>query len=130
MALSAGEQRILKEIEHDLAAAEPRLERALVAARLPMLQRRSVVTSGAKQRSQRAWIAGMCGLLLSGIALLTIGPVMHIVVLTWIGAPLAQFSPVAVGYLCKRAHRSSLGKPATPAPGYGRGDNTENTERR
>jgi hypothetical protein len=61
MGLSAREQRILSEIEHDLAAAEPRLKRALVTARLPMLNRRSIVTSNDMERSPRAWIAGMPG---------------------------------------------------------------------
>jgi hypothetical protein len=73
MGLSAREQRILSEIERDLAAAEPRLKRALVTARLPMLNRRSIVTSNDMERSPRAWIAGMSASLLCGIAWLTIG---------------------------------------------------------
>jgi len=117
MGLSAREQRILSEIEHDLAAAEPRLKRALVTARLPMLNRRSIVTSNDMERSPRAWIAGMCASLLCGIALLTIGLEAHTVILAGAGALLAQFSPVAFGYLCRKAHRSSLGKAVTRAPG-------------
>ena len=43
----------------------------------------------------------MCAVLLSGIALLTIGLVLHVVILIWVGAPLTQFGPVSVGYLWK-----------------------------
>ena len=117
MALSEREQRILKEIAQDLAAAEPRLEHALISARFPVLRRRLIVTPGDLQRRRRAWIAGVWASLLAGIALLAIGLGLHMVILLWFGAPLAQFGPAACGYLCRKTHRSRRRKAVMAVPG-------------
>jgi len=117
MALSEREQRILKEIAQDLAAAEPRLEHALISARFPVLRRRLIVMPGDLQRRRRAWIAGVWASLLAGIALLAIGLGLHMVILLWLGAPLAQFGPAACGYLCRKTHRSRRRKAVMAVPG-------------
>jgi hypothetical protein len=110
MTLSARDHRILREIENELAAAEPRLYRALVQARFPVLRRRSTVIFDDTKSGRRVWAAAICAPLLVGLGLLTAGLMLHAVVLICAGVPLAQFGPVAVGYLGKRA-RSSRRRP-------------------
>ena len=110
MSLSARDQRILSAIADDMAAAEPRLARALTSARLPVLRRRPLVAVG--QQHAGAWIAAILASLLAGIALLTAGLVLDILALACVGAVMTQFSPAAIGYLCARARRSRLGSPA------------------
>jgi len=106
MTLSARDHRILREIENELAAAEPRLDRALVQARLPVLRRRSTVRSDDTENGRRVWVVAICASLLAGIGLLTAGLLLDAVVLLYAGAPLAQFGSVAVGYFGKKAGRS------------------------
>ena len=84
--LSAREQKILNEIEGDLAAAEPRLARALAAVRHP---RRRVLL----------YTVILVAPLLAGFGLLTLGLIYASVPLITVGIPLAQFSPFAAGYL-------------------------------
>jgi hypothetical protein len=96
--LSAREQRILAEIEGDLAAAEPRLEQALVAAKLPALRACSVVRSDQAKLRRSWWIAGLLASLLCGFGLLTAGLVLNSLPLIVVGIPLAQFSPFIAGY--------------------------------
>jgi hypothetical protein len=110
MTLSARDHRILGEIENELAAAEPSLDRALVQARLPVLRRRSTVIFDDTESGRRVWVGAICAPLLCGIGLLAAGFILHAVVLICAGAPLAQFGPVTVGYLGKRA-RSSRRRP-------------------
>ncbi len=110
MTLSARDQRILSEIAQDLAAAEPRLARTLTSARLPVPRCRLLVAGG--QRHRGAWVAAILASLLAGIALLTAGLVLDILALACAGAVMTQFGPAAVGYLCARARRSRLGRPA------------------
>lgn len=105
MTLFARDHRVLGEIENELAAAEPRLDRALVQARLPVLRRRSTVISDDTE-SGRIWVVAICGSLLVGLGLLTAGLLAHAIALLYAGAPLAQFSPVTLGYFGKRADRS------------------------
>jgi len=109
VSLSARDQRILSEIADDMAAAEPRLARALTSARLPALRRRPLVAAG--QQHAGAWIAAILASLLAGIALLTAGLVLDILALACVGAVMTQLGP-ALGYLCARARRSRLGRPA------------------
>jgi len=109
VSLSARDQRILSEIADDMAAAEPRLARALTSARLPALRRRPLVAVG--QQHAGAWIAAILASLLAGIALLTAGLVLDILALACVGAVMTQLGP-ALGYLCARARRSRLGRPA------------------
>jgi len=109
VSLSARDQRILSEIADDMAAAEPRLARALTSARLPALRRRPLVAAG--QQHAGAWIAAILASLLAGIALLTAGLVLDILALACVGAVMTQLGP-GLGYLCARARRSRLGRPA------------------
>jgi hypothetical protein len=85
--LSGREQRILTEIEDRLARAEPRLARALAAGR------------ASRGRHAAGVLAVLLGPLLCGFGLLALGIRYHDVALITIGIPLAQFSPVAAGYL-------------------------------
>lgn len=112
MTLSARDHRILREIENELAVAEPSLDRALAQARLPVLHRRSTVISDDTESGRRVWVGAICTPLLSGIGLLTAGLILHAVVLICAGAPLAQFGPVTVAYFGKRA-RSSRRRPVS-----------------
>ena len=105
MSLSARDQRILSEIADDVAAAEPRLARALTSARLPVLRHRQLVAVG--QQRVGAWIAAILASLLAGIALLTAGLVLDILALACAGAVMTP-----IGYLCAMARRSRLGRPA------------------
>lgn len=107
MSLSARDQRVLLEMDRDLAVEEPRLQRALVTGKLPSPGLRPLVMSHNPQRSMWVWIAVMFGSLLCGIGLLVAGSALHQFVLIWAGIPLAQFGPFAVGYLGHRAHRRS-----------------------
>ena len=104
--LSAREQRILKEIEGDLAAVEPRLQQALVTAKLPAFNYRSVVSSGHARLRRCLWLSGLVAALLCGYGMLAAGLILNSVPLIWTGIPLAQFSPLAVGYLYRRRSRS------------------------
>jgi hypothetical protein len=105
--LSAREQRILTKIERDLAAAEPRLEQALSAARLPAFRFRPVVTPDHARLRRSIWLTGMIATLLCGIGLLTTGIVMNNFPLIFAGIPLAQFSPFGFGYLIRKRSRAS-----------------------
>ena len=105
MSLSAREQRILSEIARHLAAAEPRLARALVTARLPALARLRPLVAGGQQHPG-AWTAAILGSLLAGIALLTAGVVLGVLALVCAGAVMTQFAPAALGYLGARRRRS------------------------
>jgi hypothetical protein len=96
--LSGREQRILAEIESDLAAAEPRLEQALVSAKLPVLGVRPVVRPDQAKLRKSWWIAGLIASLLCGFGLLTAGLVLNSLPLIVVGTPLAQFSPFVAGY--------------------------------
>lgn len=108
MSLSARDQRILSAIAHELAAAEPRLARALTTARLPALRRRTLVSADGGQRLP-VWAAAILASLLAGIALLAIGLALDILALACAGAVMTQFSPAALGYLCARARRTQHG---------------------
>lgn len=105
--LSARERRILTEIERDLAAAEPRLEQALSAARLPAFRFKSVVASEHVRFRQSMWLTGMIATLLCGIGLLATGIIINSFPLIFTGIPLAQFSPIGFGYLIRRRSRAS-----------------------
>jgi Protein of unknown function (DUF3040) len=105
--LSAREQRILTEIEHDLAAAEPRLEQALSTVRLPAFRFRSAITFDQDRFRWRMWLMGMIATLLCGIGLLTAGIIIDSFPLIFAGIPLAQFSPFAFGYLIRKRFRTS-----------------------
>ncbi len=105
--LSAREKRILTEIERDLAAAEPRLEQALSASRLPAFRFKSVVTSEHARFRQSMWLTVMIASLLCGIGLLTIGIIVNSFPLIFAGIPLAQFSPFGFGYLIRKRSRAS-----------------------
>jgi hypothetical protein len=105
--LSAREQRILTEIERDLAAAEPRLEQALSATRLPAFRFRSVVTPDHARLRQSIWLTGMIVTLLCGIGLLATGIIVNSFPLIAAGIPLAQFSPFGFGYLIRKRSRAS-----------------------
>jgi hypothetical protein len=60
----------------------------------------------------------LLSLLLSGIALLVIGLVLHTAVLICAGVPLTQFGPVLAVRICRRAHGRSLrGRSASGALG-------------
>ena len=101
MALSARDRRIFSEIERDFIAAEPRLAHA---------------------RGRRGWAGGLLSLLLSlllsGIALLVIGLVLHMAVLIWAGVPLTQLGPVLAIRVHRRAHGRALrDRPASGAAG-------------
>jgi hypothetical protein len=105
--LSAHERRILAEIEHHLAAAEPRLEQALVAARVPAFQYWPVVRSSHPALRRNAWVIGMITSLLCGIGLLTAGITIGNFPLIIAGIPLAQFTPLAAGWLSAKRSRST-----------------------
>ncbi|HEY7261643.1 MAG TPA: DUF3040 domain-containing protein [Trebonia sp.] len=117
MSLSARDQRILTEIARDLAAAEPRLARALGSARLPTLLRRRhlVADSGQRppsasgQRHLGAWVTATLASLLAGIALLMAGLALHIPALACAGAVMIQASAAGLGYVCARGCRSRPG---------------------
>jgi len=111
MSLSARDQRILTEIARDLAAAEPRLARALTTARLPVLRRRALVGAGSGPQRPWPWVAAILASLLAGIGLLTAGLVLDILALAYAGAVMTQFSPAALGFLRARARRP---RPARP----------------
>jgi hypothetical protein len=66
--LSAREQQILTEIERGLAEAEPGLERALAAAKVPMFTYWPVVRAVHPRFWRRLWTAAMVISLVSGIA--------------------------------------------------------------
>jgi len=118
VSLSAREQRILSEIARDLAAAEPRLARALTTVRLPALRRRPLVARRG-HRYPGAWAAVVLASLLAGIAFLTAGLILDILALACAGAVMTQVSP-AVGYLCARARRTRPGPPAARREQRGR----------
>ena len=105
MTLPARDLRILKEIENELAAAEPRLNLALVQGRLPTRCRRSALVSDDREGRRLTWVVAICGSLLAGIGLLTAALLLHMVTLFYTGVPLTQFGPIAVGYFGKRADR-------------------------
>lgn len=108
MSLSAKDKRILGDIARDLAAAEPRLVRALNTARLPgLLPRRALVTDGGRRHlGVGARVAAILASLLAGIALLTAGLVLRIPALVFAGAMMTQISSAVLGYVCARACRS------------------------
>jgi hypothetical protein len=108
---------MLSEIARDLAAAEPRLARALTTVRLPALRRPLVARRG--HRYPGAWAAVVLASLLAAIALLTAGLVLDILALACAGAVMTQVSP-AVGYLCARARQSRPGPPAARREQRGR----------
>ena len=107
MSLSARDQRILSEIACQLSAAEPRLARALAAGRLPSLRRRLLAARSRRRPVQSIWLAPVVIItsLATGIALLTAGLVLGILVLCYVGAVLVQFGPAACAYLYMRAPR-------------------------
>jgi hypothetical protein len=107
MSLSARDQRILTEIARDLAAAEPRLARALATARLPVPRRSALVATDDGQRRPGTWIAAILASLLAGIALLTAGLVLNIPALACAGAVMTQISPATLGFLYARARRAA-----------------------
>ena len=111
MSLSARDQRILSAIAHELAAAEPRLARALTTARLPALRRRTLVSANGGQQRLPVWVAAILASLLAGIALLAIGLALDILAVACAGAVMTQFSPAALGYLCARARRTQRAYP-------------------
>ena len=98
-------QRILSEIACQLSAAEPRLARALAAGRLPSLRRRLLAARSRRRPVQSIWLAPVVIItsLATGIALLTAGLVLGILVLCYVGAVLVQFGPAACAYLYMRA---------------------------
>ena len=107
MSLSAREQRILSEIARHLAAAEPRLARALVTARLPeaLARLRPLVVGG--QQHPGAWTAAILGpLAVAGHRLATAGVVLWCPRPVCAGAVMTQFAPAALGYLGARRRRS------------------------
>ncbi len=125
MTLSERDQRILQEIEHSLASAEPRMDRALNTGRLPALRWASVVELHyAGERKRQTWAAGAVAFLLSGIALLAAGLMLNALVLIWVGIPLAQFGPSAIAYIYRkrqkqRVHHGNV-RPAYGLPGESR----------
>ena len=119
MSLSAREHQVLGEIARDLAAAEPRLARALTTVRLPAPPRRPLVARRG-QRHTGAWAVVLLASLLAGIALLTAGLVLDVLALACAGAVMTQFSPAVVGCLCARARRSRPGPPAARREQRGR----------
>jgi len=92
MSFSARDKRVLSEIARELAAADPRLARALITGRLPSSTWRAPV------------VISTC--LVTGIALLTAGLVLGIVALFCVGAVLVQFGPAACAYLYRRSRGS------------------------
>jgi hypothetical protein len=118
MALSARDRRILSEIERDFIAVEPRLAHALGRGKSQRLRRNLILASGEIKRGRYGWTAGLLFLLLSGIALLVVGLVLHTAVLICVGVPLTQFGPVLAVCIYRRAHGRSLrGRPASGALG-------------
>ena len=105
MTLSARDRRILGEIARDLTAAEPRLARALAAARLPALRCWPLVAAKGTRGRPGIWMAVMLAPLPAGIALLTTGLILAIPVLIFAGALMTQFPPAVFGYLRARARR-------------------------
>jgi hypothetical protein len=106
MSLSEREQRILAEIERDLAAPELSGRGALrkmrplpsrLAALAPVRRRRAV-------RRNAGWLAIMLGGLLAGIALLLAGLALGVPGMAVGGAALTQLSP-AVGWLASAFRR-------------------------
>lgn len=108
VSLSARDQRILDEIEQDLAATEPRLARALATGRPPRPVRglRQAATRSRPGRgiSPPVLIVSCLG---AGVAMLAAGLVLGIVALACAGFVITQVSPV-LGYLCHRVSRASL----------------------
>ena len=113
MSLSAREQRILSEIEHDLTVTEPPLARALASMRLgrrdrAALGRRTRRPRG--RRTRRGWVIVMLAVLLAGIAMMPAGLVCDVPAVAISGAALTQLSLLA-GWLAR-----ALG--AKPAAGH------------
>ena len=108
MSLSARDQRILSEIARELSAAEPRLARALATGRLPSLWRRLLAARLRRRPVQATRLVPVVIItsLATGIALLTTGLVLGILVLCCAGAVLIQFGPAACAYLYTRTRRS------------------------
>jgi hypothetical protein len=95
MTLSAREQRILSEIERELTAAEPLLGRALASMRLGLRGRRSAGSAARRLTggsARQAWVIGMVGLLLAGIALLSVGLALDLLAAVIVGIVLTQLS--------------------------------------
>ncbi|HEY6495586.1 MAG TPA: DUF3040 domain-containing protein [Trebonia sp.] len=95
MTLSAREQRILSEIERELTAAEPLLGRALARMRIGLRGRRSAGPAARRligANARQAWIIGMIGLLLAGIALLSVGLALDLLAAVIVGIVLTQLS--------------------------------------
>jgi hypothetical protein len=90
-ALSEREQRILNEIEAGLAG------------------------SGRTRWWPYRWLPGLVAILLGGYGMLAVGLIQGSVPLIVVGIPLAQFSPLAAGYLYRRRSRVLI------APGAGPG---------
>jgi hypothetical protein len=108
MSLPACDQQILSEIARQLSAAEPRLARALATGRLPSLPWRLLAARLRRRPVQSTWLAPVVIItsLETGIALLTTGLVLGILVLCCAGAVLVQLGPAACAYLYTRARRS------------------------
>jgi hypothetical protein len=113
MSLSSRDQRILSDIARELAAAEPRLARALTTARLPVPRRRPLVIADGKRQRPDTWIGAILASLLAGIALLTAGLILDILALACAGAVMTQFSPV-LGLLYARVRRPQPARPGYP----------------
>lgn len=109
MSLSGRDRRILDEIEHQLASAEPLLARALATGQVPAL-RRSLLAASTRKRpgagAGRAVTVAIVACLGSGIAMLTIGLLLGILALVWTGAVMTQISPAALGYFYVATRRA------------------------
>jgi hypothetical protein len=121
MTLSERDQRILREIEHSLSSAEPRLDRALDTGRLSARRWASIVDlHHAAVRKRHMWAAGAVVALLAGIALLVTG-LMNVLVLIWVGIPLAQLGPLTLAYIYRRRQNGGFTtgtvRPAQGLPG-------------
>lgn len=99
MSLSEREQRILDEIERDLAAPEPQPGR--VEARLRVALRGRALRWRSAVRGNAGWVAVMIAGLLAGIGLLSAGLVAGVLAMAVCGAVLTQLCPVSVGWLAR-----------------------------
>jgi hypothetical protein len=108
MSLSAREQRILREIEHELASSWPPLDHMPAGARLASRERPAVTAPARWRRGADGifgWVAAMVGGLLVGIALLAAGLVLDVPGMMIGGAVLTQLSPVTVSLLSGLSRR-------------------------
>ncbi len=104
MPLSARDRQILADIEHHFAAADPGLASTLARGEMPGLARRLLAVPGKRGRGCRWWATGIFAPLIFGITLLAAGLTLNMAILVWLGVPIAQVGPIAVGCIYRKVH--------------------------